>query len=151
MRRSHPRPRAKPGAWDRGGLRETASPLPGHLRLIWVGDAEDDSGRRQVFSDTVTHCTWTSPAIWDASGRLLVRSALGQQAHASASLESGVISRNGDGSESLRSTCGHLLHLDGRGGAIVDAPDGVLGAPIVGVFFVHDPERTAGFGTSAPA
>ncbi|MGP3684526.1 hypothetical protein ACTVZO_07410 [Streptomyces sp. IBSNAI002] len=130
---------------------ETTSPLPGHLRLIWVGDAEDDSGRRQVISDTISRCTWTSPATWDSSGRLLVRSTLGQQAHASAPLESGVISRNGDCSESLRSTCGHLLHLDGRGGAIIDTPDGIQDAPVTGVFFIHHPERTAGRRTSAPA
>ncbi|MGP3691209.1 hypothetical protein ACTVZO_42195 [Streptomyces sp. IBSNAI002] len=132
-------------------MRKSISPLPEHLRLIWVFDADDDSGRRQIFSDTVSRCTWTSPAIWDASGRLLVRSALGQQTHASAPLDSGVISRNGDGSESLRSTCGHLLHLDGRGGVTVDTPDGIQDAPVIGIFFIHDPEGTADRRTSAPA
>lgn len=130
-------------------MRETISPLPGHLRLIWVGEAEDDSGRRQVFSDTVSRCTWTRPATWDASGHLLVRSLLGQEAHAAAPLASGVISRNGDGSESLRSTCGRLLHLDGRGGVIIDTADGVQDAPVTGVFFVHDPERTTTRRTTA--
>ncbi|MCP3760739.1 hypothetical protein [Streptomyces sp. TBY4] len=122
---------------------ETTNPMPGHLRLIWIGNADVDSGRRQVFSDTISRCTWTNPTTWDTSGRLLVRSALGQQAHASAPLESGVVSRNGDGCETLRSTCGHLLHLDGRGSAIVDTPDGIQDAPVTGVFFIHDPECTA--------
>lgn len=131
-------------------MSDTNSPLPGHLRLIWVGDAGNDGGRRQVFSDSVSRCTWTSPATWDTSGRLLVRSALGQQAHAAAPLESGVICRNGDGSESLRSTCGHLLHLDGLGGVIIDTPDGVQNASVTGVFFIHDPERTNTRRTRAP-
>ncbi|MER6393708.1 hypothetical protein ABT236_35280 [Streptomyces sp. NPDC001523] len=131
-------------------MSETTSPLPGHLRLIWVGDAEDDSGRRQIFSDTISRCTWTTPATWDTSGRLLARSALGQEARAIRPLSTGVISRNGDGSESLRSTCGHLLHLDGRGGVIVDTPDGIQDAPVIGVFFIHDPERTISHRTTAP-
>lgn len=101
---------------------ETASTMPGRMRLIWIGDEEDDSGRRQVFSDSVSHCTWTRPATWDASGRLLVRSMLGQETAGTQPLASGVISRHGDGRETLRSTCGHLLHLDGAGGARVDTP-----------------------------
>lgn len=132
-------------------MNETTSPLPGHLRLIWVGDAEGDSGRRQIFSDTVSRCTWTAPATWDVSGRILVRSALGQEAHANPPLSTGVISRNGDGSENLRSTCGHLLHLDGRGGVIIDTPDGIQGAPVTGIFFIHDPERTASRRTGTTA
>ncbi|MFD4242114.1 hypothetical protein ACFWP3_11020 [Streptomyces sp. NPDC058525] len=132
-------------------MHDTTSPLPGHLRLIWTSDAADDSGRRQIFSDTISHCTWTTPATWGASGRLLVRSQLGQQAHASTPLESGVVSRNSDGSETLRSTCGRILHLDGTGGVIIDTPDGIQDAPVTSGFLIHDPERTAGRRTSAPA
>lgn len=129
-------------------MRETTAPLPGHLRLIWVLDAEDTSGTRKIFSDTISRCTWTNPAAWDASGRLEVRSALGQQAQVVAPLKSGVISREGNGRESLRSTCGHVLHLDGTGGVRIDAPGGRVDAPLSGVFFVHDPERTSGRYTS---
>ncbi|MGP3685792.1 hypothetical protein ACTVZO_13945 [Streptomyces sp. IBSNAI002] len=124
-------------------MRETTGPLPGHLRLIWVFDAGDDSGCGKIFSDTVSRCTWTTPASWDISGRLQVRSALGQQAQAVTPLESGVISRDKDGRERLRSTCGHLLHLDGSGRVRIDTPADKQEAPVSGVFFIHDPERTA--------
>ncbi|MFZ3493074.1 hypothetical protein ACODT5_07550 [Streptomyces sp. 5.8] len=123
---------------------ETISTLPGQMRLIWIGDAQDGSGRRQIFSDTVSRCTWTSPTTWDASGRLLVRSALGQQAQADRPLTCGVISRDGEGCETLRSVSGHTLYLDGAGGVRIDTPDGMRDVPLVGVFFIHDPERTAG-------
>lgn len=136
-------------AWDIACVRssamcETTAPLPGHLRLIWVFDAEDDIGCRKIFSDTISRCTWMAPAAWDASGRLQVRSALGQQGQAVAPLESGVISRDEDGRECLRSTCGHVLHLDGAGGIRIDAPGGSGDPRRAGVFFVHDPERAAG-------
>lgn len=55
-----------------------------------------------------------------------------------------MIYRDGDGRETLRSTCGHILHLDGCGGVSVDTPDGMHDVPLVGVFFIHDPERTTG-------
>ncbi|MFF4324563.1 hypothetical protein [Streptomyces sp. NPDC001568] len=130
-------------------MSEPTSPLPGYLRLIWVGDA-DDSGRRKIFSDRLSRCTWTTPATWDTTGRLLARGALGQEARATPPLSTGVISRNGDGSETLRSTCGHLLYLDGRGGAVIDTPDGIRDAPGISVFFIHDPQRTPGRRVTIP-
>lgn len=32
---------------------------------------------------------------------------------------------------------------------IIDTPDGIQDAPVTGVFFIHDPERTAARRTSA--
>ncbi|MCP3759692.1 hypothetical protein [Streptomyces sp. TBY4] len=116
--------------------------LPERMRLIWIGDAEDGSGRRQVFSDTISTCTWTSPRSWDTSGRLLVCSAVGREAPCVEPLEPGVVIRDHAGWELLRTLCGHLLHLDGTGNARIDTPDGMRGVALVGVFFVHDPERT---------